>query len=734
MKESQSTMYHFNRYLSGMLPLVGVLVLFIIGCESKQQKPINKVNTQPPIERQKQNGRKTLEHDTTDGNESNDKNKVSSYSMNRSSSPEQIQRRQDRKKTIVFDENDTINSAKKNDISTESEKQKAARTKEDSDEEESMISLNFNQVDIRVMLKTIGDITGTNFVIDDSVQGTVTLVSPKKIKLNEIYDVLESVLEVKGYAAIRSSKDVVKVVPRSKAAHHSLDVRIGSDPALIPNTDTVVTQIIPLKYADAEEVSLIIRPLLSTGANMATYLRTNSILITDTSANIHHAAKIIQKLDVKGSKEQVTVIRLEYASANILSEQISIILEKEMQSGGSARARGRNEIRPHIRILPDERTNSLIIVANESDTNKIDQLIQELDVERPHKSNNVHVIYLKNAQAPETAKSLNDALTNMKIAGTLTNGQNIQVTADEGTNSLIVTASAQDFEVISEIAEKLDIVREQVLVELFIVEVSEDNLREIGVDWATLDEAVSDSVRAFASTNFGTRTDFLSGELEGLSVGAWEGPSSDVSIGAILHALEKESGLNILSTPSIVTSNHNKAKIIVGENRPFVVESRITETDPSTPTVIKTFEYKDVGISLEITPHISQNQMVRVEIQSEFSKLVEDVTTSADTPTTAQREAQTVVSMRSGATVVIGGLIRDDRSIVEKKIPLIGDLPIVGGLFKFQQEQLEKTNLLIFLTPYVINTQDDYDELTENKRTEMKKASAGSYNIEDDAY
>jgi len=586
-----------------------------------------------------------------------------------------------------------------------------------------LISVNFDQVDIRIMLKTIGDITGINFVVDDNVRGTVTVMSPTKIRLGEIYKVLESILEVKGYAAVPAG-DFVKIIPRAEAVQRSFQVRIGSNPEDIPRSDSILTQIIPLSYADAAEVSQIIRPFLATSSHMATYTRTNSILITDTSSNIHHIAKIIQKLDVTGSKEQVTVIELSYASAQVLSEQITRIMQKTKVSSPTQPGRSRNisQVETGMKILPDVRTNSLIVVANAQDTETIERLVTQLDVQRTSRADNVHVVYLKNAQAGETAESLTGALANLRISGALEATQQIQVTADEGTNALIIAASAQDFEVISEIIKKLDIVREQVLVEMLIMEVSEDALTEIGIDWATLDEAVADSIRFFGATNFGPRVDFASGDLEGLSIGAWKGTGSNVRIGAILHALEKQSGVNILSTPHILTSNHHKAQIIVGENIPYVVESRITETDPITPTVIKTYEYKDVGISLEITPHISQGGLVRLDIDSEFTKLIEEVTTpSTDTPTTAKRQAQTVVSMNSGSTVVIGGLIRDDKVTIEKKIPLISDIPLVGGLFKFQRERLQKTNLLIFITPHVMASQEDLEQITEQKKKQMKQ-------------
>jgi len=584
-----------------------------------------------------------------------------------------------------------------------------------------LICVNFDQVDIRMVLKTVGDITGINFVVDDSVRGTVTVMFPTKIRLRDVYRVLESILEVKGYAAVPAGRNLVKIVPRAEAAKRNLQVRFGSNPSDIPQNDSLVTQIIPLSYANAADVSRIVQPLLATGAQMATYPRTNSIVITDTSSNIHHIAKIIQKLDVK---EQITVFGLNYASAQVLGEQIARIIEKSrLTSSQVGRSRSTSQSEAGIKILPDIRTNSLIVVANTQATETIEGLIRQLDVQRPTGTNNVHVVYLENAQAKEVAGSLTAALANLRITGALEATQQVQVTADEGTNALIIAASAQDFEVIYEIIEKLDIVREQVLVEMFIVEISEDGLTEIGIDWATLDEAVEDSVRFFGATSFGPRVDFASGNLEGLAVGAWRGSGEDIRIGSVLHALEKQSGVNILSTPHITTSNHSKAKIIVGENRPFVMESRITETDPMTPTVIKTYEYKDVGISLEITPHISQGGLVRLEIDSEFSKLVEDVTSSStETPTTAKRQAQTVVSIQSGSTVVIGGLIRDDKTTIEKKIPLVGDLPLVGGLFRFQKDQLQKTNLLIFITPHVISSQKDFERITEKKKKEMEPA------------
>ena len=228
------------------------------------------------------------------------------------------------------------------------------------------VCVNFDQVDIRVMLRTISDITGINFVVDDRIQGTITLISPTRIHIGEIYQVLESILDVKGYAAVPTGEgNLVKIIPKTEAVRHNLQVRIGSDPSDIPRNDSLVTQLIPLSYADAKEVSQLIRPLLATGLHMATYPQTNSILVTDTSSNIHHIAKIIQNLDVPGSEQQVSTIGLKYASAQVLSEQITSIIDKSratpLHSGQNRPAPAMNG---GMKILPDERTNSLIVVAD----------------------------------------------------------------------------------------------------------------------------------------------------------------------------------------------------------------------------------------------------------------------------------------------------------------------------------------------------------------------------------
>ncbi len=587
-----------------------------------------------------------------------------------------------------------------------------------------LISLDFDQVDIKIFIKTVGELTGINFLIDDNIRGTVTLISPTKIRVGEVYEVFESVLQIKGYAAVPAGR-IVKIIPRADASKSNILIRIGSDPALIPQNDSLVTQIIPIRFANIAEISSSLTPLVSTGGNLTTYPQTNSVLLTDTSSNIYRMAKLIQELDTEGAKENITLIRLKYGSAHTISEQIKQIMQQSTVAAGSRAARtaprGASAI---LKILPDERTNSLIVVANLDDTEIIRELVTKLDVERPVEAGNIHVIYLKHAEATEIEKSLSAVLGQLLTGSKIEAREPLQVTADESTNSLIIVASSQYYKIIVDIIEKLDVVREQVLVEFQIIEASEDVLKEIGVDWATLDEAVADSVRGFALTNLGPRVEAASGNLEGLSIGVHKEVGGQAAIGAVLNALEKHTGINVLSTPHILTSNHQEASIIVADNVPYVRDSRITQPGEY-ESAIKTYDFKDVGIELTITPHISPGDFVRLEVDASFSKLVPSATTGViggDTPTTATRDVQTIISIPSGATVVIGGLIRDDKETIEKKVPILGDIPLIGGLFRVNSDRVQKTNLLLFITPRVLTTVEALEQITELKKQQTMQA------------
>jgi len=586
-----------------------------------------------------------------------------------------------------------------------------------------LISLDFNQVDIRIFIKTIGQLTGTNFLVDDKISGTVTLISPSKIRLGEVYGVFESVLQTKGFAAIPAGS-LVKIMPRADGSRSNLPIRVGCDPDEIPLDDSLVTQIMPLKHADVAQVSTIVTALVSAGGQVTAFAETNTIIVTDTCSAIHRAAKIVRELDIEGPQDNIEVVPLKYASAGKICEQVTQILQR-----GQAQSRLRRPTPPApqeassvMKILPDERTNSVILVAGSPDAETAKRIIARLDIERPLEAGNIHVIYLEHAQAKELEKAISAAVGKITVPAGPEQSQPLQITSDESTNSLIVLCSPQDYQIVAEMVKKLDIVREQVLVEFQIIEASDDVLKQLGFDWATLDQAVAGSVRGFGATNLGPRVEAASGDLQGIGIGAWKEVDGKPQIGAILQALEKNSAVNILSTPHVLTSNHQEATITVADNVPYVSQSRVTEFDPATPTAIQTFDFKDVGIILKVRPHVSASQVVRMELDATFSKLIQGATgLGNETPTTAKREAKTVISIASGSTVVIGGLMRDDQEKVEKKVPILGDLPLVGVLFKSTQSRLLKTNLLLFITPHVLADRDSLTEMTERKKREQGK-------------
>jgi general secretion pathway protein D len=305
------------------------------------------------------------------------------------------------------------------------------------------------------------------------------------------------------------------------------------------------------------------------------------------------------------------------------------------------------------------------------------------------------------------AKSLETALqTSAKGAGAKAES-GVHVQADESTNALIIVASPEDYQVVEGVIQQLDKPRAQVLVELRIVEVSEDLLRNIGVEWSTFDAASATGVREFAGTNFGLGSELAGGTLSGAALGAFKEVGGTTKVGALLALLDQRTGVNIVSTPTIVTANHHKAKITIGENIPYIQQSAVTYQTSTNPQQVNTYDYKDVGVSLEMTPHISHGGLVRMEIDSTYTQVVAGaVGTSVNTPTTSKRAEQTVVTIRNGATVVIGGLISDQKSDVVQKVPLLGDIPLIGFLFQNTTHEDIKTNLLLFITPHVLSSRE----------------------------
>ncbi len=566
------------------------------------------------------------------------------------------------------------------------------------------IILDFNQVDIRIVLETISDITGANFLVDRGVSGAVTLISSSEVRLSEVFRVLESILDIHGWVAV-PSEDIIKILPRADAVRRHIPTRIGTDPAQIPRHDGFATQVMRLNHLQVQEAAQLIQPRISPGGSLIAHEPTNTVFITDVSSNIHQIAVMLNQIDRPREETEMSIFPLKYASSRAVAEKIQALVE--------TRAARTPVWQNELRIIPDTRTNSLIVFAVRDIAESVGRLVENLDIPRPEESVNIHVVKLFNADAQEMVDSLSatiEALTAHDEA------EPIHITADVQTNSLIIASSPQDFQVLRTVIDDLDVMREQVLVELRIMEASQFALEEIGFDWATMDPPSEDSIRGLAGTDLGPRRGFMMEPFGFGDGGITAALVKGERVGAVMRALQRNRHVNVLSTPHILTSNHQTASIAVVENVPYVRESRIVmEQDRD---VIRTFDYRDVGIQLNITPHIGAGGMVRMVIGSEFSKVIEE---SEGQLRTSKREADTTVSVESGETVVIGGLIQDDTVKLTRKVPLLGSIPVLGHLFRYEREDVEKTNLLIFITPHVLSTTQELAEMTAGKEAEKER-------------
>jgi len=603
------------------------------------------------------------------------------------------------------------------------------------------VDMDFENMDIRLVIKYISDLTGKNFIIDNDVRGTVTVIAPSKIPPDEAYKVFESILEVRGFTAVPAGK-VIKISRKQEGAKRNIKMNVGSALDEIPPDDAIVTQLIPMQYASVDKIRNALGQLFSKDASVIPYPTTNTLIVTDIASNIRRLVKIIKELDVPGYETRITVAPLRYAAAETISQELSQVIEEVGQVPGESpptpRRRQKAQLQPAeslIKIIPDERTNSLIILANEEDTKRVLELIKKLDVETER--TNIHVYFLKNSNAEEMAKVLNNIVSKRKPKG----GETVPlISEDTATNSLIIDATPEDYADLQNIIRKLDIMRNQVLVEVLIAEVSYDKTFDLGVEWKSIENngfpdyenmgTGRNNAEGFGGSTFdgGGLNNYLtssegqrSSGLSGLSLGFVQkvaGSGSSIpDFAVLLTALQTNKDVNVLSTPQILTMDNEEASINVGQNIPYKTKY---EVGTSNTNAAQNIEYKDIGIKLTITPHISQEGMVRLEIdQSIITMAGDQVAGVALTPVTYTRETKTSVMVKNNHTIVISGLIRDNKTESISKIPILGDIPLLGLLFRKKSTSSTKTNLLVFITPRVVRTTQQLADLTTLKRHEM---------------
>lgn len=595
---------------------------------------------------------------------------------------------------------------------------------------EPAVTIDFDEVDIPVFIKFISELTGKNFVIDKGVRGKVTIISPNKISVDEAYKVFESVLEVNGFTAVPSG-NIIKIVPAASARTMSVKTRLKRE--AMDSEDKVVTQLIPLRYADPDELKKLFAPFISKSSVMVSYPPTRTLIVTDVQSNINRLMSLARAIDVEGVGEEINVIPLEYASADKLAKSLNTVFERR------ARAQKRTaDAETVTKIVADERTNSLIVVSSEDDAAKIRKLVRLLDKEAPRGQGDIHVFYLQHANAEDLTKVLTSLPAkkseekNKGKAPILS--KEARIVADQATNSLVIMADPDDYLVLEEVIQKLDIPRMMVFIEALIMEVNVNKDFNLGVEWEGVKTFTYDgkNAAAFAGSspsNFDTISGVVGrGTLpRGFSMGIITDTIEIAGIkfpnlAAVVNAYQQDRDVHILSTPQLLTTDNEEAQIMVGKNVPYQVRQETTAAELD----YSSYEYKDVGVTLKVTPQISQERSVRLKIYEEVTRLVDNnALTTSDRPETFKRLAQTTVIVKDANTVVIGGLIGDDTSHTEYKVPCLGDIPLLGWLFKGTSKTREQTNLFIFLTPRIIQNPAEAKKIYLDKKEQIERIKEG---------
>jgi general secretion pathway protein D len=614
------------------------------------------------------------------------------------------------------------------------------------------ISMDFTDVDLPVLIKFISEQTKKNFIFDERVQGKITIISPRRVSLDEAYNVFLSVLHVKGFATVEQD-NTIKIVPIGIARQENLPTE--TDGSREPGAK-IITRLIPLQFVDVAEIVTLLTPIVSKDGLLTSFPASNTLIIIDSRANIDRIMQILAQIDREGTGNTLHVVPLKNASVTEIAKTLDSLYQEvatPQPVGRGVRAVRPGRARGNApKFIPDVRTNILLILAGKDAFEDIQDLIAKLDIPTPENTGKINVYYLENADAEEVAKVLANLTEKRPGTAPTAPGQpatirgvitaelegGVKITADKATNSLIIIASLNDYQTLVEVIKKLDIRRRQVYVEALIMEISLNNARDLGVEFRGAAETRNNGA-VLGGTNFNfagnlnellaslatgnpllfSGTGFIAAGIAG-NVKLPDGTEIP-AITAVLRAAQTRDNVNILSSPHLLTLDNKEAEIIVAENVPFITSQSRDTTNLA--NVINTVERKDVGIILRLTPRINESDFVSLQIYQESSAILggESVlATSTVGPTTTKRSAKTSVLVKDGDTVVLGGMMQETVNNSESKIPLLGDIPLLGHLFKFSSVSRKKTNLLIFLTPHIIKNPEEMGRLTNDHERKMQ--------------
>ena len=587
-------------------------------------------------------------------------------------------------------------------------------------------TVNLKDTDIQEFIEFVADVTGTTIVIDPAVKGKVKVVSSRPVSRAELYDLFLSILDVHGYTAVRSG-EVVRVIPNKNARSAPVDVISGTSVI----NDEYVTQVIRLKNVSAAKLIPVLRPLVPQQAHMAAYAPSNAIIISDIRANIDRIAKIIDRMDQSAVKE-TEIVKLRYGVATDVVEMLKTLEKSRAGEGADAN--------DEASLVADKRTNSVIVTADEVSIERIKGLIDYLDIPL-EQSGNVRVMYLEYADATEVAEVLTRVMQNLSRLDDESSGRTraanaakSTIEADEGTNSLIITADTDEMAALEAVIARLDIRRAQVLVEAIIVEIDIVEGRELGLQWLFANDsglygsnisqtqlgtnaAIASAIlpEDAASTEIAVRD--LAGALSqvpGATLG-WGVVDDDLTMTTILNALEKQGNTNILSTPSLLTLDNEEAFITVGQQVPFVT-GNYTNTGAANGVAnpFQTIQRENVGVTLQVTPQINEGDSVVMDIVQEVSSISQQALSASDLITN-ERKIETKVLAKDGDIVVLGGLVKDDIQDAQQGVPILSGIPVLGRLFRNDVVNVTKSNLLVFIRSTIIRDDDDLAGATAEK-------------------
>ena len=597
------------------------------------------------------------------------------------------------------------------------------------------IVLTFQGAEIEAIARAIASATGRNIVVDPRVKGVMTLITDRAVSPATAYNQFSSMLRLQGFAIV-DANGLLKVIPEADAKVQGGAVSVAGAGA--PGGNQIVTKIFKLTHETANNLVPVLRPLISPNNTINVNPGNNSLVITDYADNLQRIGQIISSMDVANATD-VEVILLKHAIAQDIS---GIVLRLTDASGGAAAGQGQADTSFKTTIIPEPRANALIVrTANVARMNLVRSIVEKLDQpSSAQASGNIHVVYLKNADATKLAATLRSALagsaaaaapaTGAAGAAAVTTGGQIQ--ADTATNSLIITASEPQFRQLRAVIAKLDERRAQILVESVIAEVSNDQAAEFGIQWQGALGNKGDGTIGVLGTNFGSggsnivnlasqRSGAAVAPSKGFNLGLTSNTNGVYVLGFLARFLEQSGEGNVLSTPYLLTMDNEEAKIVIGQNVPFVTGQFTNSTGAGgSVNPFQTIERKDVGLTLRVKPQISENGSVRLQIFQETSSVDAASRNSPSGLITNKRAIESNVMVENGGIVVLGGLIQDEYSGGQEKIPVVGDLPFFGNLFKTEQRNRKKTNLMVFLRPVVVRDAVSSADLSYNRYESMR--------------